>query len=94
MGRSKTAPVQELSPRTLNEQPDDLSNSSNEYGKRFEYSPDFEGPVKNRSCTDILCLLLFVALLAGWGFVAYIGFSQGDIEKVRTNSFYFFVFIC
>ena len=90
MGRSKTVPVEELSPRVLNEVPEDLSNGSiKNYGQRFEYSPDFEGPVKKRSCTDLLCLLLFVALLGGWGFVAYIGFTQGDIEKVRKEFEYF-----
>ena len=90
MGRSKTVPVEELSPRVLNEVPEDLSNdSSKNYGQRFEYSPDFEGPVKKRSCTDLLCLLLFVALLGGWGFVAYIGFTQGDIEKVSKEFEYF-----
>ena len=90
MGRSKTVPVEELSPRVLNEQPEDLSNDSvKNYGQRFEYSPDFKGPVKKRSCTDLLCLLLFVALLGGWGFVAYIGFTQGDIEKVRKEFEYF-----
>ena len=96
MGRSKTVPVEELSPRVLNEQPEDLSNgNSKNYGERFEFSPDFEGPVKKRSCTDGLCLLLFVALLGGWGFVAYIGFTQGDIEKVRKNSNIFeFCWLC
>jgi solute carrier family 44 (choline transporter-like protein), member 2/4/5 len=31
------------------------------------------GPIKNRSCTDVLCLLLFVAFLIGWGVVGYFG---------------------
>ena len=41
-----------------------------------------DGPVKKRSCTDILCLLLFLAFIGGWIFVAYLAFSQGDIDKV------------
>ncbi len=55
-------------------------------GKRFRcrlrFEPDFSGPVKKRSCTDVLCLLLFLAFLGGWGFVAYLAISQGDIDKV------------
>ena len=91
MGRRKTAPAETMeSPRLLNEPstlpPDD---GNNEYGKKYDFSPDFEGPVKNRSCTDILCLLLFLAFLGGWGFVAYIGVSQGDIDKVRKLYFCF-----
>ena len=41
-----------------------------------------DGPVKKRGCTDILCLLLFLAFIGGWIFVAYLAFSQGDIDKV------------
>ena len=41
-----------------------------------------DGPVKKRSCTDILCLLLFLAFIGGWIFVAFLAFSQGDIDKV------------
>ena len=33
-------------------------------------------PMKKRSCTDVICLLLFVAFIAGWGGVAYVGLSQ------------------
>ena len=33
-------------------------------GKR-QFDPDFKGPCKNRSCTDVLFLLLFVAFWAG-----------------------------
>ena len=41
-----------------------------------------DGPVKKRGCTDILCLLLFWAFIGGWIFVAYLAFTQGDIDKV------------
>ena len=33
-------------------------------GKR-QFDPDFKGPCKNRSCTDVLFLLLFIAFWAG-----------------------------
>jgi hypothetical protein len=36
-------------------------------------------PMKRRSCTDVICLLLFVVFLCGWAGVAYVGISQvGD----------------
>lgn len=30
-------------------------------------------PPTKRSCTDVMCLLLFLAFLVGWGFIAYYG---------------------
>ena len=41
-----------------------------------------EGPIKNRGCTDILCLLLFIAFLVGWGVVGYYGFKNGNPIKL------------
>jgi len=37
---------------------------------------------KNRRCTDVVCLVLFVAFLVGWGIVAIIAFRDGDPQKV------------
>lgn len=96
MVRRRTVPVDHQgvpSPRRINVSTTSLTNgippppdyNIHDYGKRFEYNPDFNGPAKNRSCTDIICLLLFLVFLGGWGFVAYIGFTQGDIEKVRLR---------
>jgi len=45
---------------------------------RFE----MPGPTKDRSCTDVLCLLVFVAFLIGWGVVGYFGFTLGDPERL------------
>jgi len=28
---------------------------------------------RKRSCTDVICLLLFLVFLAGWGFIAFLG---------------------
>lgn len=36
-----------------------------------------EGPFENRSCTDILCCLFFIAFLGGMGYVANIGLATG-----------------
>ncbi|XP_068238990.1 choline transporter-like protein 4 isoform X3 [Palaemon carinicauda] len=47
-----------------------------------QYDPEFKGPIKNRSCTDILCFLLFVAFLAGWGVVAGFAAFNGDPSRL------------
>ena len=62
------------------------ASSEKEYGQPFKFDPnEAVGPVKKRSCTDILCLGLFLAFLGGWGFVAYFGMSKGDITKVKSS---------
>lgn len=57
------------------------------HGTPYKFDPDFHGPIKKRSCTDVICLLLFLGFLGGWGFVAFFGFTKGDINKVRQRSF-------
>jgi len=53
------------------------------YGDPYSEDQNRQGHIiKKRSCTDPLCLLLFLAFLGGWGFVAYMGFMGGDIQKV------------
>eukprot|EP00397_Hematodinium_sp_SG-2012_P002721 GEMP01002729.1.p1 GENE.GEMP01002729.1~~GEMP01002729.1.p1 ORF type:complete len:815 (+),score=110.54 GEMP01002729.1:79-2523(+) len=41
-----------------------------------------DGPAKNRGCTDILCLLLFVAHWFVFAYVAILGFKDGDGRRV------------
>lgn len=41
-----------------------------------------KGPIKDRGCTDILCLGLFLAFLVGWGVVAVFAFIHGDPERL------------
>ena len=36
------------------------------------------GPIKNRGCTDVICLLLFLAFIGGWIAVGIYGFSNGN----------------
>ncbi|XP_035221732.1 choline transporter-like protein 2 isoform X2 [Stegodyphus dumicola] len=52
--------------------------SSGKYGESLTYDPEFRGPVKHRSCTDIFCLFLFVAFIGGWIVVAFFAFREGD----------------
>ena len=82
MGRKgKTAPAEDSPPKKymgeMSEQEDD-----EKYGEPLKFEADFSGPIKKRSCTDILCLILFATFLGGWGFVAFFGITYGDISKV------------
>lgn len=51
-------------------------------GEALQYDPEFAGPLKNRSCTDIICLLLFLAFLGGWIVVAVFAVQGGDPERL------------
>ena len=64
-------------------EPTNENEEEDEYGSPYKFEPDFTGPVKKRSCTDVLCLALFLLLFVVWGFVAYQGVAKGDINKVR-----------
>lgn len=45
------------------------------------------GPVKNRSCTDIFCLIIFIAFLVGWAIIGFYGKENKKSDRccVRTN---------
>jgi len=53
------------------------------YGPTYKYKSSSHAPLKrSRSCTDVICLLLFIAFLGCWIFVAYLTMRTGDIRKV------------
>ena len=56
-----------------------------DYGAPYVYDLNFEGPVKNRKCTDVACLIVFISFLCGWGVIAFYGFGQGDFNKVKLH---------
>ena len=64
----------------------EYSEESKNYGEPFKFEPDFSGPIKKRTCTDVLCLVLFLAFLGGWGFVAFYGIHYGDVSKVNSST--------
>ena len=51
-----------------------------QYGRPHSYDPDFHGPVHKRSCTDVICALLFFVFLIGWGLVGGYAIYYGDPE--------------
>ena len=53
------------------------------FGHRHEHDPDFKGPMKEgRSCTDIICLLLFIVYMLGWIAVGIYGFMHGNPWRI------------
>uniref|UniRef100_A0A8C6NNM3 Choline transporter-like protein 2 n=1 Tax=Nothobranchius furzeri TaxID=105023 RepID=A0A8C6NNM3_NOTFU len=47
-----------------------------------KFDPNFKGPIHNRSCTDILCCIIFIIALLGYFAVGILAWSQGDPKKV------------
>nr|CAB3266288.1 choline transporter-like protein 5 [Phallusia mammillata] len=54
------------------------SSEDGKYGKAREFDPDFKGPMKNRSCTDILCCLLFFVFILGYIVIGIFAWLNGD----------------
>uniref|UniRef100_A0A1A8MAZ0 Choline transporter-like protein 2 n=2 Tax=Nothobranchius TaxID=28779 RepID=A0A1A8MAZ0_9TELE len=57
-------------------------NPESKYGESRKFDPNFKGPIHNRSCTDILCCILFIIALLGYFAVGILAWSQGDPKKV------------
>ncbi|XP_041368219.1 choline transporter-like protein 2 isoform X3 [Gigantopelta aegis] len=47
-------------------------------GQPLTYDPSKKGPIKNRSCTDVLCCILFLAFVGGLVAVAFFAYTYGD----------------
>ncbi|KAH1020841.1 hypothetical protein HUJ04_010436 [Dendroctonus ponderosae] len=39
---------------------------------------EYQGPLKNRSCTDVICLLIFIVFVVLWAVIGIWGFRNGD----------------
>ncbi|XP_034841494.1 choline transporter-like 2 isoform X3 [Maniola hyperantus] len=48
----------------------------------IRYDPNFNGPIHNRSCTDILWLIIFILFLGAWGYIGYYSMTRGSIEDL------------
>jgi hypothetical protein len=51
-------------------------------GESLNHDPTFKGPLHKRSCTDVICLLLFIAFLVTWAGVGIYGKEQILIQCV------------
>ncbi|XP_071948310.1 choline transporter-like protein 2 isoform X2 [Antedon mediterranea] len=52
------------------------------YGDPEKYDPSFHGPIDNRSCTDVICCLLFLAFIVGMFVVGGYAWMNGDPRKL------------
>ncbi|KAJ7317378.1 hypothetical protein JRQ81_003540 [Phrynocephalus forsythii] len=52
------------------------------YGEKNKHDPSFRGPIQKRSCTDVLCCILFMAFLAGYAVVGILAWLYGDPRQV------------
>eukprot|EP00057_Strongylocentrotus_purpuratus_P026992 XP_011681466.1 PREDICTED: choline transporter-like protein 4 [Strongylocentrotus purpuratus] len=71
MGKDKHASREELAeypPETPSH-----GHSSGKYGTPKKYDPSFHGPIKNRSCTDVICCILFIVAVGGMIGVGVLG---------------------
>ncbi|XP_016952175.1 choline transporter-like 2 [Drosophila biarmipes] len=61
-----------------------MANSKEfDLGEPLTYDPKFSRPrERNRSCTDVPCLLLFVLFLGGWVFIAQFAYRNGNLSRL------------
>jgi len=52
--------------------------TNKEFGEPLKHDPTFKGPMQKRSCTDVICLLLFIAFIVAWAAVGIYAFTHGD----------------
>lgn len=55
-------------------------------GEALKYDKNFKGPLSKRSCTDLICLFIFIVFLGCWGFVGYWGKLSIDNKFFSSRS--------
>ncbi|XP_062251967.1 choline transporter-like protein 5-B isoform X2 [Platichthys flesus] len=55
---------------------------SSYYGEPRKFDPNFRGPVHNRSCTDVVCCVIFVIVIIGYIALGTVAWIHGDPRKV------------
>ncbi|XP_055364491.1 choline transporter-like protein 5-B isoform X2 [Betta splendens] len=55
---------------------------SSYYGEPRKFDPNFRGPVRNRSCTDVFCCFIFVIVIIGYIALGTVAWIHGDPRKV------------
>ncbi|XP_076454507.1 choline transporter-like protein 2 [Babylonia areolata] len=72
------------------DQVEDISeDGERSFGKPREHDPKFKGPLAKRSCTDIICCIIFLVCVAGLAVCSILGYARGDPVKLvyPTDSF-------
>ncbi|KAK9526636.1 hypothetical protein VZT92_015321 [Zoarces viviparus] len=64
------------------------TSPDSKYGEPAQFDPMFNGPMKKRGCTDIICCVLFMVVLLGYIAVGILAWLFGDPRHVLypTNS--------
>ncbi|XP_033837766.1 choline transporter-like protein 5-A [Periophthalmus magnuspinnatus] len=63
-------------------QSESSGTTSTYYGEPHAFDPSFRGPVRSRSCTDLLCCVLFVLVLLSYSLLGLVAWLHGDPRKV------------
>ncbi|XP_039977578.1 choline transporter-like protein 4 [Xiphias gladius] len=58
------------------------TNANSEFGEPSQFDPTFNGPIKKRGCTDIICCILFMAVILGYIAVGILAWLYGDPRHV------------
>ncbi|XP_070447943.1 choline transporter-like protein 5 isoform X3 [Equus przewalskii] len=66
---------------TIEEPPgSDLEDEN--FGSPRTFDPDFKGPVADRSCTDVLCCIIFILFIIGYILLGLMAWVHGDPRRV------------
>lgn len=57
-------------------------NEKGKYGSKTQFDPGFKGPIKNRSCTDVICCLVFILMVLAMLIVGLLSFSWGSPKRL------------
>ncbi|XP_058486208.1 choline transporter-like protein 5-A [Solea solea] len=52
------------------------------YGEPHKFDPSFRGPVPRRSCTDVLCCLIFIIVILSYVALGIVAWLHGDHRKI------------
>jgi len=72
----------EAEPMELKQNGDGDSEPPGKYGRGKKFDPSFNGPIKNRSCTDCICCILFFFMIIAMLIVGFLGFSWGNPKRL------------
>uniref|UniRef100_A0A8C6DHF3 Choline transporter-like protein n=1 Tax=Moschus moschiferus TaxID=68415 RepID=A0A8C6DHF3_MOSMO len=67
---------------TDKEQRSDTHSEGKKYGTPKAYDPHFRGPVVNRSCTDVLCCMIFILFIMAYILLGLAAWVNGDPRRV------------
>ncbi|XP_029801673.1 choline transporter-like protein 5 [Suricata suricatta] len=68
---------------TFAEEASDTTNSEDDTpGDPKKFDPNFKGPVAKRSCTDVLCCIIFILFIIGYILLGLVAWVHGDPRRV------------